>query len=172
MIREICLSAVFCSASAFGFYLKKAAREEIFALESLVSGLLILEREIEYALLPLPRAIASVAEEAAPPFKKAFRRVADRLSGSEKIPFSEIWEEEMAALFLRCNFTREEKKILISLGGRLGRDDFSGQKKTIEHARQRLSEEVERRKESFERREKMYGRLGVLTGLLLFIVLI
>lgn len=161
------IGAALLAAAGFGLGLGRigAARRYIALLDDIDGALGRLGAEIALLHRPVPEIFLSLAE-AGPGLTRgffAFLGAECRCS-----PLSEIWGKAVGLLGLRQN----ERRILESLGGVLGRYEAERQSAETELARRALRAEAEKLERELESAVRTYPALGLCAGAIVALMLL
>ncbi len=169
MLRFLALGVMVLCCMTLGQLWAMRLESRYRELEGIRAGLRALVTEIEYARKPLPRAWRDLAEAYGGPCASLFSSAADAFGGEEAETAGAAW---MAALHRSdLHLTRQDWRILASLGGVLG---VSGGADQVDHLRavdERLGEQMKEARRHSRRRGKLSRSLGLLGGVLLAVIL-
>lgn len=143
-----------------------AARMEkrFHALQYLQNAILSLEREINYAVTPLPQALLG-ASSVAGPLGILFELTAQKLLAGRGINAQEAWTEAMEETELPLNQSDHDMLIVFAAG--LGLSDRKDQLKRLELIRLRLQAAEEEAKREWQSMGKVWKNLGLASGIVL-----
>jgi len=157
-------------AAALGFGAVRRLERRVQELNQLWVGLSMIRRELGWQLTPLPELLRRAAGETKGAVSDFFRLCAvgaGRLNGR---PFRQIWQQGLECVNLRLE--EDDLEALEQLGGVLGRYDEEHQQKALEQALSRLEEQRRQAVDHRARLGRVYGMLGLTSGLFLVILLI
>lgn len=167
-------SLILLAGTAWG--LEAAARLErrVHLLQGLKLGLSLLETEISYGRLPLPRAMMKVAshlkETGTAPL---FRKCGVCMEPGKGLVAEEAWRESVADFLRREPALKDQDgEILLALGGYLGLSDPQDQLKHLRLAQERLRFQEKQAYEEAVRQGKIYRYAGFATAAVLVLVLV
>jgi len=140
-------------------------------IRAIRSALQMLETEINYALTPLPEALARVGSRVEGAVGNYFFLVSERLKGENPVTAGEAWIDALKWLVENTTLAESDINILKSFGHNLGNSDREEQLKHL-----RLTQEHLRHQEIFaeknrEQNERIWRTIGFLGGLLIVIIL-
>ena len=121
------------------------------------------EREIGFCLTPLPGLAALLTHPSLARFALYLQKEYTPFCGRA---FSEIWESAARELDL----PEEDRELVSSIGGILGRYDADNQARGLAQTRARLNEALSRASLARAAYSRVYGALGVVCGLTALIV--
>ncbi len=135
------------------------------------SALKMLETEIEYALTPLPEALSTVSGFVRGPVNRCLARAQQLLKDSDGMGAGQGWVQALRENSAWSSLTRSEYEILLTLGSALGISDRVDQGKHLRLAMERLKAAELKAADEAGKRQRLYGYLGVLTGLMVILTL-
>lgn len=139
------------------------------AVQSIMAGLELLERELWERGAALPELMADLARRCSQPAADFFQQCAQACTRLDQVPFGESWRQAVEELEL---LTPEGRAALLPLGEVLGRYEADSQRRALEHARQALEREELRAQEKRRRLGRVYQVLGLSGGAFLVILLL
>lgn len=139
------------------------------AVQAMITGLELLERELWEHGTALPELMASLARRCTPPAADFFKACAQGCKRLDQVPFGESWRQAVDELEL---LSSEGRAALLPLGEVLGRYEADSQRQALEHARQALEREEVRAEEERRRLGRVYQALGLSGGAFLVILLL
>ena len=157
-------------AGALGFGAAARLNRHVRTLRLLTEALERMERELSFRLTSIPELFTLLAGHLAPPVGPFFARCRDSLCrlGDERL--EDLWRSALADSDL--DLEGEERQVLETLGGILGRYDGEGQTQALALARAQLEQCLEAAVAERARMGKVYGVLGLAAGAFLVIVLL
>lgn len=157
-------------AGALGFGAAARLNRHVRTLRLLTEALERMERELSFRLTSIPELFTLLASHLAPPVGPFFARCRDSLChlGDERL--EDLWRSALADSDL--DLEGEERQVLETLGGILGRYDGEGQTQALALARAQLEQCLEAAVAERARMGKVYGALGLAAGAFLVIVLL
>lgn len=161
---------VMVSSSAIGFTIASFYHERPVVLRNLQVAFSMLETEMNYGLKPLPSALQSVGDKCDKQLSNLFYCTQKYLI-SKEYTITEAWEKSVYEFYKNCNISDTDIDILIAFGKYLGstskEDQIKNIKLTLSNLRQ---QEIIATKEK-EKNEKLWRYLGVLSGIMIFLLL-
>ena len=139
------------------------------AVQSMIVGLELMERELWERGAALPELMAALARRCSQPAAGFFQRCAEGSARLEQVPFGESWRQAVDELEL---LSLDGRAALLPLGEVLGRYEADSQRQAMEHARQALEREEQRAQEERRRLGRVYQALGLSGGAFLVILLL
>lgn len=139
------------------------------AVQAMIMGLELLERELWEHGTALPELMDALARRCAPPAADFFHKCAQGCAKLDQVPFGESWRQAVDELEL---LSPEARAALLPLGEVLGRYEADSQRQALEHARQALEREKLRAQEERHRLGRVYQALGLSGGAFLVILLL
>ena len=170
MIRSLGAALLILGCGGLGLSAVNRLDGRVRDLRELSAGLEILQRELGWRLSPLPEALEAAAagtQGQAARFFTFCARGSARLAGA---PFRTLWSSGLDQCPLRLS--REDRALLEQLGTVLGRYDGDSQRQAVENVLAGLSRQRTQAEDDRRRLGRVYGVLGVTTGLFLALVLI
>ena len=170
MMRLMGAALVVAGCGALG--LRAAARLEgrVRDLGELAAGLDTLRRELGWRLSPLPDGLEAAGRALHGPAADFFAQCARPARAPDGQAFQEVWRAELDAAPLRLK--PEDRALLERLGPVLGRYDGDSQRLALEEGAAGLRALQGAAADERNRLGRVYGVLGVTTGLLAAIVLL
>ena len=156
--------------SGAGIILVKRLENRAKILQSMISVLEIMEREMGFRLSTLDEIIDAARRDVSGPVKEFLCRCLTVLNEKCDVLFSEIWSQALNECLPMLNWTDRES--MLALGAVLGRYDAESQKQMIEHVRMRLEESLAEAKKECRSHGKVYRTVGATAGALLVILLL
>ena len=139
------------------------------AVQSMIVGLELMERELWERGAALPELMAALARRCAQPAAGFFQRCAEGCARLDQVPLGESWRQAVDELEL---LSLDSRAALLPLGEVLGRYEADSQRQALEHARQTLEREEQRAQEERRRLGRVYQALGLSGGAFLVILLL
>ncbi|MDO4165857.1 MAG: stage III sporulation protein AB [Eubacteriales bacterium] len=167
-IAGICL--VMAGCIGIGWFFSGKALRRIHLLEEWESLLQLLYGEVEYAGNDLPELMHHMMEHSR--YSKGFwSRIDRQLRQMDAGRLSHIWQRELNHSEWQILQT-EERHILRELGETLGQTDRQTQLHAIRLFQQRLSNVLEKEKETYRGQARVYHVAGITAGCFLVILLL
>ncbi|RKL64230.1 stage III sporulation protein AB [Thermoanaerobacteraceae bacterium SP2] len=162
---------VIISCSMIGFLVAGYYQIRPKILRNLQTAISMLETEINYGRSPLPEALKNIAEKCDKEVSELFMNTMKYLSERSGLTAGEAWEKALEAYAPNSNLNRGDFEILSAFGKYLGATDIQDQikniKLTLTHLRQQEVAALEER----QKNEKLWRYLGVLSGIMIFLLL-
>lgn len=162
---------VMLATTFMGFYY---AGKDIFRIKDLLEmkkALNILKSEIEYSLTPLPEAMNNISQKIDGDVGKIFKAFYEEAEKSKKSGIYEIWLKAITESKDFLYFENEDIESFKSFGRTLGYLDKNMQINNIMLTIEYIDEKTEYLSEASQKSKKLYGSLGILSGLIICIVL-
>lgn len=165
------LGAVLVAAGSgwLGLSAASGLTSRLRAVQAMIAGLELLERELWEHGTALPELMAALAQRCSPPAADFFKQCAQGCARLDRVPFGESWRQAVNGLEL---LSPEGRAALLPLGEVLGRYEADSQRQALEHARQALEREELRAQEERRRLGRVYQTLGLSGGAFLVILLL
>ena len=170
MIRMAGIGCLAAGSVLLGVCAVQYLNHRVGDLEQLLEGIVIIRRDMDYRLAPLPELLKMAAEHTAGRVKVLFElcaRGAEHLNGRT---FYNVWNQAIEASQLRLE--PPDLAILGQLGCVLGRYDEENQRQALDAAQMRLEEQLRIAKEQSRKLGRVYSVLGLTAGAFLWILLI
>jgi len=162
---------VLISCSMIGFLMAGYYRTRPQVLRNIQTAISMLETEINYGHSPLPEALENVAKKCEKQVSELFANTMKYISERSGLTAGEAWEKALIDFSADSNLTSVDMEILSAFGKYLGASDIQDQIKnirlTLTHLRQQEACALEER----QKNEKMWKYLGVLSGIMVFLLL-
>lgn len=171
MIRLLGMLMVVVSATGIGYSFGNDCKMRISQLRQLKQILLLLRSEIKYAKTPLPEAFLSISSRTQLPFNAFLEKLSKNMKEftGDELPL--IWKENVKKELYMLKFTKEDRENLENFGNNLGYMDKDMQIRNIDVYIEQIDMEINTSLTKIEGKIKVYGCLGVMTGLLSVIIL-
>lgn len=165
------VGAVLVAAGSGWLGLSAAAglTKRLRAVQSMIVGLELMERELWERGAALPELMAALARRCSQPAADFFQRCAEGCTRLDQVPFGKSWRQAVDELEL---LSQDGRAALLPLGEVLGRYEADSQRQALEHARQALEREEQRAQEERRRLGRVYQALGLSGGAFLVILLL
>ena len=162
---------VIISCSMIGFLVAETYKYRPKTLRNLQVALSMLETEINYGHSPLPKAFRSIGNKCEKDVAELFFMTAKNVSSREGFTAGEAWEKALKDFYNSSHITETDYEILMAFGKYLGSTDKEDQIKNIKLTLTNLKQQEMVSIEEKQRNEKMWKYLGVLSGLMIFLLL-
>ncbi|MBQ9979500.1 MAG: stage III sporulation protein AB [Oscillospiraceae bacterium] len=171
MLSVIGAGLLICGTSAWGFSAVLRLKKRTQILAALISALELLESELTFKLAALPELMETLSKTAPPAVRGLFVRCAAQMPRLGNCSFRRIWNECISnspELLLK----EDERECLEELGTVLGRYELSQQRRVLHYTRSRLYTFLDRAENERSRQSRLYGTLGVASGVMAVLILI
>jgi len=145
--------------------------ERVSVYAALIHAIQIMQAEITFRLTPLTELMKLLGGQIEAPVNQLFEHCYHGLCKNESGVFSAVWDNSLRQT-IGPELSLEARQNLRELGGVLGRYDAETQAKALAHMSVRMEYFLESAKREKERQSKVYGVLGLVSGLAAVIVLI
>ncbi|MDD4729960.1 MAG: stage III sporulation protein SpoIIIAB [Dysgonamonadaceae bacterium] len=162
---------VVVSSSMIGFIVAGNYRHRPKVLRDLQVALSMLESEINYGHSPLPDALKSVSKKCEKNVAALFTIAATNVLSREGLTAGEAWEKSLKEFYSNSYIANNDYEILIAFGKYLGSTDKEDQIKNIRLTLNNLRQQEMASIEEKQKNEKLWKYLGVLSGLMIFLLL-
>jgi stage III sporulation protein AB len=169
MLQIIGKCLVLLGMTAFGLQQAMGLRRRVSCLREFQSALERLERELAFALLPVPVLLAQMRDGTRGSAYQFFACCEERFCQRGEERLEEIWKDELMGQSLPIQ--EEDKSLLQEIGSILGRYDGDSQRLAFQRIHGRLEEVIAHAKEEAERMGKVYSALGITIGMFCIIML-
>lgn len=169
MIRVLGAALVAAGCALLGFRRGEELKRRVRALEALQVGFEQMRRELTLRLTPLPRLMAGLARVAPAPAGELFGGCARALEHLECKPFPAAWTALCEKL---PSLNDEDRRLLIPLGGVLGRCEAGEQAAAIAEACRVLEERCRAARQDSRSKGRVCRALGAAAGGFLAILLL
>ena len=139
-------------------------------LDQLILSLKSMEWELHSRRSPLPQVLRRTMSCMSGAVKEFYLLAISGLERRNGLPFSVIWAEAAEAAGL--HLTDRDLSLLLEAGRVLGRSDADSQCAALNETRLALSRALEEAKEEQSRMGRVYGTLGVASGVFLTMILL
>lgn len=139
-------------------------------LDQLILSLKTVEWELSSRCAPIPQILRRTMSCTAGTVKEFYLLVLSRLERRSGLHFSVIWAEAAEASGLHLN--ERDVSLLLEAGRVLGRSDAGSQCAALSETRAALGRSLEEAREEQRRMGRVYGTLGVASGVFLTMILL
>ena len=160
------------SAAMLGFALGNDLKIRVRLLQEFYKGIVTIHQEMDYMKAPLEEALQHAAAILEEPLSSFFRETGMMLERLPGTPFFGVWEETAQKYLGEAGLSGEDLEPIGQLGRQMGSPEAVGNGNFLSVYERRLEELTERAQEEYRNKAQLYGRLGVLGGIFLVIVLI
>lgn len=171
MIKLIGGVLVLISSSMIGFLVANSYQHRPKVLRNLQVAISMLETEISYSNSPLVEALKNVGRKSDKDISEFFLKTAKNLSSREGLTAGEAWEKALREFHSNSCIMESDLEILMAFGRYLGSTDRNDQIKNIRLALANLRQQEILAIEEKQKNEKLWKYLGVLSGLMVFLLL-
>lgn len=151
-----------------GQYFSLAAARRIRALEQVLLLLNAIENELGYCRTPVRELLHRLALRSEFP-ELPFLRVCSEMC-EQGLPFPQAWSASLKKRAMSVTLRREDTGLLLAFGSQLGTTDLDGQVSLCRLYVRLFEERLVQAREWKSRYAKLYTSLGVLSGLLAWIL--
>lgn len=162
---------VIISCSMIGFLMAGYYQTRPKILRNLQTAISMLETEINYGHSPLPEALRNIAQKSDKEVSKLFLNAMKYISERSGLTASEAWEKALADFSPDSSLITVDIEILTNFGKYLGVTDIQDQIKNIKLTLTQLRQQEVYAMEEKQKNEKMWKYLGVLSGIMVFLLL-
>lgn len=162
---------VVISCSMIGFIMAGYYQKRPRILRSLQASISMLETEINYGHSPLPEALRNVANKSEKEVSSLFSDTMKYISERSGFTAAEAWEKALKGFIVESSLNTVDIEILSNFGKYLGSTDIQGQIKYIKLTLNQLKQQEGMAIEEKNKNEKMWKYLGVLSGIMVFLLL-
>ena len=159
------------STSLIGFRMGTLLEERIRDLYTIKKMLQLFDGEIRYGNALLEEVFFSSGRRLTAPFDHFLQEIGQTLSGLPGVMLGDIWEQGVKEKLRTSFLTEKDKEELIQFGRQLGYLDIQMQQKVLLQYEAMLDLQLQGLQAEVAKRRTLYRSLGVLTGLLFFILL-
>lgn len=172
MLKVAGIILLMTGSIGMGLVLKKEAGNHLQELYRFRTILQMLQNEILYHKSPLPEACRRIGSSLKDPYRSAFFRIHDEMTGHCGENFLQIWQKHMSACLKAVKVSPEEKDILLDLGSCTAYSDERAQAEAMNLYMHRLDLAADRLEKNLEQKEKLIMSMSVMGGLLLTVILL
>ena len=166
LIKYFILFLILVLSTLIGKFLSKKYVYRLDELEDIKNALNILKTKIKFTYEPIPEVFEEISENVNKNVGNIFILAKEEMKENSA---SEAWELEVEKT--ECNLKKDDKKIIKTLSKLLGQTDVEGQISQIEITEEFLEDQIKEAGEEKRKNEKLYTRLGTITGLVIVIIL-
>lgn len=164
------LAAVF--SALMGFALGNDLKRRAALLRELYKGVVMMHQEVDYLKVPLEEAMQHAGTILTEPLSSFFQETGSRLERLPGTPFFSVWEESAGLWLKDSGLMQEDRELLLQLGRQLASPETLERGVFLTVYERRLEELIQKAEKEYQNKAQLYGRLGVLGGIFLVIVLI
>ena len=176
MLNIISGILIFIGCSTLGFIYSDRIKDKQKVLVDFKHCIENLKLNIEYAQVPLPKALCEcISEGCGGEVKELLESVSLRLE-ENTCDYASVWENEVERICSKkgviCRADGEDIKLIINFFKRLGTMDVRTQLSSFEMIIETLGRRIDEIAPEVKSKSKMYKQAGVLAGLMIVVVLI
>lgn len=171
MLKGLGAAAVLLACAALGFERSAALARRAACLQELQRLIVMLQGEIRYAKTPLSEAFLELSRRTDGALGRFFSEAASAAGQRDGRSMAEIFRTCAEESLRGSGLLDEDIGQLVRTGARLGYLDREMQVQTLLLYQEDLKREGAAAREDYQRRGKMYRRLGILSGCFLIILL-
>lgn len=172
MVQAVGMVLVIGSTTLFGGYFASKKRFRRDDLETMVRALTLLKNQICFLSMPLPEAMADIAEKFPGSIGGIFQWAGQMMASRMGSRADEIWKDALNQAKGGLYFTAEDMDMLLSFGKTLGYLDVSQQQDGILLLIDYLKGQQASLQMEWGKQQRLYYSMGVLSGLLLIVALL
>lgn len=172
MLKAAGVALLMIGSIGMGLVLKKEAGDHLQELYRFRTILQMLQNEILYHKSPLPEVCLRIGSSLEDPYRSAFFRIHDEMTGRCGESFLQIWQKHMTVCLKAVKVSPGEKDILLELGSCAAYSDERAQAEAINLYMHRLDLAADRLEKNLEHKEKLIMSMSVMGGLLLAVILL
>ena len=172
MLKLIGGMLVLVSSSMIGFLVAGSYQHRPKILRNLQTSISMLETEINYGHSPLMEALKSIETKSDKEIRVLFFKTRKYLSARQGFTASEAWEKALAEFYNMSYISENDLEILTAFGKYLGTTDRQDQIKNIRLTLTNLRQQEMLALDEKQKNEKLWKYLGVLSGLMVFLLLL
>lgn len=166
IIKYFILFLILILSTLIGKFLSKKYVYRLEELEDMKNALNILKTKIKFTYEPIPEVFEEISKNVNKNVGNIFTLAKEKMKDESA---SKAWE--LAVEKTECNLKKDDKKIIKTLSKLLGQTDVEGQISQIEITEEFLEDQIKEAGEEKRKNEKLYTRLGTITGLVIVIIL-
>lgn len=166
-IKLLILILLFFICSWIGIILSKKYSNRVKELKQLKGALNIIENKIKFTYEPIPEIFKEIYSKYSGNISEIFKKAYEIMQNENA---GKAWE--ISVLEVDSNLKQEDKDILIGFGKLLGKTDVEGQISQLNMINQFLDSQIDKAENECEKGEKLYKKLGVISGTMMVIVLL
>ena len=170
MLKWMGALLVVTATGAAGLGAIQTSAQRIRILSGLIAALDLCQAELTFKLTALPDVMAQLARKSAVAVRPFFSAVEKACARLGEDSFGCLWQQCVQTM--NATWQRPELDIMEELGYVLGRYDTDGQSRAIAYARSRLEALRDRAESDHRQQGRMYGALGLVSGLAVVILFI
>ena len=145
-------------------------RRRVQELDEWQALLQLLQSDVAYGALELPRSLEKIARSVRQPTRTFAQRVARRLEGHVRV--QDVWREELERMRTQGCLAPDDIVAIGELGDALGQFGREEHARHLEHALARVAVQRQRAADERGRGERMWRTLGATAGMALALLLL
>lgn len=163
---------IMVACSLYGFAASNRYSLRPKDIRKLRAAVQMLETEVIFGCTPLPIAMSNVAFKVDGGIRSFFRKVSEELQSGENYSLNTAWSGAVDKLIGETCLTKADRELLMDFGKVLGCSDREDQKKHFELFYIQFKHYEDIAEDERKKNEKLYKSLGILSGVVIFIMLI
>ena len=167
LVKFLILALLLIITSWLGIILSKRYSNRVKELKQIKTGLNIIENKMKFTYEPIPEIFKEVSLKLTGSISDIFKTSYESMNN---IDAGKAWETSIDVA--NCNLNKEDKDVIKGLGKLLGKTDVDGQISQLNLITEFLNTQIEQAEAEREKGEKLYKKLGVISGLMIVIALI
>lgn len=167
IVKVIILFIIFILSNQIGKIIAGKYRYRFEELCEMKNALNIFRTKIKFTYEPIPEIFEEIAQNTGNNINEVFLLARDLMKNKTA---SDSWQE--AVFKSQNNLKNEDKKILNMLSKMLGESDIEGQVSQIDITQEFLDKQIKIAEEEKVKNEKLFKKLGTITGAAIVIILI
>ena len=165
-MRVLGALGVICGCALAGFAHANELRSRLVCISALIEALHYMAAELKAQSLPIPELISRLSEESPAEVRGFFASLAEGMPHLGEESFESIWMRVVTD-DISLKLGREERAILVGIGGYIGKFSAEEQAVMLEGAQARLEERRNFAAEKSREGARLYPGLGISAGLML-----
>ncbi len=170
--KIIGMAMVIIATTGYGIILSRDIKARLKELKELKKIIFLMKGEISFGHTPLLEAFDNVSRRCGTPFKEILNSFVKFGKESDKKPFVEIWNEGMTDLIDKTHLSKDEKELVMKLGGDLGLSDITTQQNAIDSFLNELDLNIKTLEKAVPNKVKLYNSMGIMLGIVIAIIMI
>ncbi|MBR3152770.1 MAG: stage III sporulation protein AB [Clostridia bacterium] len=162
----VSLMIIIC-ATYIGILISKKYIYRLQELDEIKNCFNVMSTKIKFTYEPIIEIFEEISEISSPTIKNMYRNIIENI---EKYGTKEGWKKGILKTDMSIN--KEDKEILIGFGKMLGKTDKDGQLSEICLIESLLDRQIKYAELEKSKNEKLYKKLGLITGIGLVIILV
>ena len=171
MFKLIGIVLAFSSCTAIGFIKAWEVKERKHLLLDFKDMINHISTEISYFKEPLPQIFSRLSSGDDRESKLVLRSCLAAYQ-SKGLNMKEIWKDAVREIYGNTSLTDEDVSVMEKCGDFLGQSDFKGQQGHFALLHQQIDRQIAEAEEHIKTKGRMYGKMGISTGLVIAIVCI